>query len=311
MIFGPTPLDEAKGAILAHSLRLPGRVIKKGTVLDDDALAALREAGKRDVITARLEAGDVPENEAADRLATVLAAPLIAKSRAATGRVNLLAETAGLLVIDEKRIDAINAVDESLTVATLPNHTPVSPREMLATIKVIPFAVPGAVLGVAEAVARGRTPAFAVHPFRPLKVGLVLTELPGIKESVMEGAVEATSARVESLCGSMLPVERVRHEEAPVAEALNRLKRAGAQMLLVAGASAVVDRRDIGPGAIVRAGGRIDHFGMPVDPGNLLCLGAVGDIPAMVLPGCARSAETQRLRLGAAAHLRRRARRAP
>jgi molybdenum cofactor cytidylyltransferase len=290
MIFGPTPLEEAKGAILAHSLRLPGRVLKKGTVLDDDAVAALKEAGKRDVITARLEAGDVPENEAAERLATTLTAPLIARSRAATGRVNLLAETAGLLVLDAKRIDAVNAVDESLTIATLPNHTPVSPREMIATIKVIPFAVPGAVLGVAEAVARGgRAPAFAVHPFRPLKVGLVLTELPGIKESVMEGAVEATTARVENLCGTVLPVERVRHEEAPVAEALSRLKRAGAQMLLIAGASAVVDRRDVGPAAIIRAGGRIDHFGMPVDPGNLLCLGRIGDIPAMVLPGCARS----------------------
>jgi molybdenum cofactor cytidylyltransferase len=146
------------------------------------------------------------------------------------------------------------------------------------------------VLGVAEAVARGgRGPVFAIHPFRPLKVGLVLTELPGIKESVMEGAVEATAARVEALCGTMLPVERVRHEEAPVAEALSRLKRAGAQVLLVAGASAVVDRRDVGPGAIVRAGGRIEHFGMPVDPGNLLCLGSIGEIPAMVLPGCARS----------------------
>jgi molybdenum cofactor cytidylyltransferase len=289
MIFGPTPLDEAKGAILAHALRLPARVLKKGTVLDDEAIAALREAGRREIVTARLEAGDVPENEAADRLANVLAAPLITKSRAATGRVNLLAETAGLLVIDARRIDAINAVDESLTVATLPNHMPVAPREMIATIKVIPFAVPGAVLGVAEAVARGRAPAFAVHPFRPLRVGLVLTELPGIKESVMEGAVEATTGRVESLCGTMLPVERVRHEEAPVAEALNRLRRAGAQMLLVAGASAVVDRRDVGPAAILRAGGRIDHFGMPVDPGNLLCLGAIGDVPAMVLPGCARS----------------------
>lgn len=290
MIFGPTPIEEAKGAILAHSLRLPGKVLKKGTVLDDEAIAALKEAGRRDVITARLEAGDVPENDAAERLAAALTAPLVARSRAATGRVNLLAETAGLLVLDERRIDGINAVDESLTVATLPNHTPVAAREMIATIKVIPFTVPGTVLGVAEAVARGgKAPVFAIHPFRPLKVGLVLTELPGIKESVMEGAVEATGARVEALCGTLLPVERVRHEEAPVAEALLRLKRAGAEMLLIAGASAVVDRRDIGPAAIVRAGGVIEHFGMPVDPGNLLCLGRIGEVPAMVLPGCARS----------------------
>lgn len=290
MIFGVTPLEEAKGSILAHSLRLPDRVIKKGTVLDEDAVGAIRDSGRRDVITARLEAGDVPENDAAERLATALSAPLTARSRAATGRVNLLAETAGLLVLDRRRLDMVNAVDESLTVATLPNHTPIAAKEMIATIKVIPFAVPGKVLGVAEAVARaGKGPAFAVHPFRPLKVGLVLTELTGIKESVMEGAVEATTARVEDLRGTMLPVERVRHEEGPIAEALNRLKRAGAELLLIAGASAVVDRRDVGPAAIVRAGGQIVHFGMPVDPGNLLCLGHVGDIPAMVLPGCARS----------------------
>ncbi|NBQ75944.1 MAG: 4-diphosphocytidyl-2C-methyl-D-erythritol kinase, partial [Acetobacteraceae bacterium] len=142
MIFGPTRLEEAKGAILAHTMRLAGRVLKKGTVLDDGAVAALREGGHREVIAARLEVGDVPEDEAAERLGQVLAAPLLARSRAATGRVNLLAETAGLLVLDTKRIARMNAVDESLTLATLPNFTPVNTKEMVATIKVIPFAVP-------------------------------------------------------------------------------------------------------------------------------------------------------------------------
>ncbi len=290
MIFGPTPLEEAKGAVLAHTVRLTGKVIKKGTVLDEAAIVMLREAGKREVITARLEAGDVPENEAADRIADALVAPLLARSRAATGRVNLLAETAGLLVLDAGRIDRMNAVDESVTLATLANHTPVGAKEMVATIKIIPFAVPGAVLSVAEAVLRqANAPPIAIHPFRPLKVGLVMTELPGIKESAMEGAVEATRTRVEGLCGTLLPVERVRHEETQIADALARLKRAGANLLLIAGASAVVDRRDVGPAAIIRAGGAIDHFGMPVDPGNLICLGHIGDLPALVLPGCARS----------------------
>ena len=290
MIFGPTPLEEAKGAVLAHTVRLTGKVIKKGTVLDEAAITILREAGKREVITARLEAGDVPENEAADRIADALVAPLLARSRAATGRVNLLAETAGLLVLDAGRINRMNAVDESVTLATLANHTPVGAKEMVATIKIIPFAVPGAVLSVAEAVLRqANAPPIAIHPFRPLKVGLVMTELPGIKESAMEGAVEATRARVEGLCGTLLPVERVRHEETQISDALGRLKRGGANLLLIAGASAVVDRRDVGPAAIMRAGGAIDHFGMPVDPGNLICIGHIGDLPALVLPGCARS----------------------
>ncbi|MFL1461833.1 NTP transferase domain-containing protein [Roseococcus sp. DSY-14] len=289
MIFGPTPLAEAEGAVLAHTLRLPGRVLKKGTVLDAGAIAALREAGHREVQAARLSPGDVPEDAAAARLADALLAPLVARTRAATGRANLLAESAGLLVLDEARIHAVNALDESLTVATLPNFAVVRPKEMLATIKVIPFAVPGAVLGVAESLLRRGGPVLALHPFRPLKVGLVMTELPGVKESAMEGAVEVTQARVEALMGQLLPVERVPHEEAPVAAALGRLLGQGAGMLLVAGASATVDRRDVGPAAIVRAGGAVAHFGMPVDPGNLLCLGAVGGVPAMVLPGCARS----------------------
>jgi molybdenum cofactor cytidylyltransferase len=263
-------------------------VLKKGTVLDEAALAALKEAGRRDVIAARLEAGDVPEDEAADRVANVLMAPLVARSRASTGRVNLLAESAGLLGVDVALVDRINQVDESVTIATLPNNSVVGAKEMLATIKVIPFAVPGTVLAVIEAMVRGHR-AISVQPFRPLNVGLVLTELPGIKESVMEGAVEATAARVQALMGTMLPVERVRHEEAGVADALTRLRKAGAELLLIAGASAVVDRRDVGPAGIMRAGGAIEHFGMPVDPGNLICLGRIGEVPAMVLPGCARS----------------------
>jgi molybdenum cofactor cytidylyltransferase len=288
MIFGPTPIEEARGAILAHTLRLKGRVIKKGTVLDEAALAMLREEGRREVIAARLEAGDVPEDEAADRIASLLMAPLVARSRASTGRVNLFAESAGLFGADAALIDRLNAVDESVTIATLPDRSVVAAKEMLATIKVIPFAVPGSVLGVMEAMARGRA-GITLRPFRPLTVGLVLTELPGIKESVMEGAVEATGARVAGLLGTLLPVERVRHDEGPVADALSRLRKAGAQILLIAGASAVVDRRDVGPAAIARAGGTIEHFGMPVDPGNLICLGRIGEVPALVLPGCARS----------------------
>jgi molybdenum cofactor cytidylyltransferase len=288
MIFGPTRLDEALGTILAHTIRLEGRVLKKGTVLDEGAVAALVASGLDEVIAARLEPGDVTENDAAHRIGEALLAPFLARTRAATGRVNIQAGAAGLFVVNAAMVDRLNELDESLTLATLPNYTPVSAREMLATVKIIPFAMSGAILETAESVAKsGRL--LSVHPFRPLKVGLVLTELPGLKESIMEGAVEATTARVAGLTGTLLPAERCDHAEAPIAEALLRLKDAGAEMLLIAGASAVVDRRDAGPAAIVAAGGRIEHFGMPVDPGNLICLGRIGEVPAMVLPGCARS----------------------
>ncbi|MBI0535109.1 4-diphosphocytidyl-2C-methyl-D-erythritol kinase [Roseomonas sp. KE2513] len=288
MIFGPTLLEEARGAVLAHTLRLPDRVLKKGTVLDAEAVEALRAAGHAEVVAARLEPGDVPENEAADRMAEAVLRPLIARTRAATGRVNLLAETAGLLRVDAAMVDRLNALDESLTLATLPDNSVVQPKDMLATLKVIPFAVPAGALQVAEAMLRG-APAMTLHPFRPLRVGLVASELPGMKEKVIENGIEATRTRVEALAGSLLPAERCAHETGAIAAALSRLRAAGAEMFLVLGASAVVDRRDVAPAAIIQAGGTIEHFGMPVDPGNLLCLGRIGEAPAMVLPGCARS----------------------
>lgn len=289
MIFGSVKLDEAGGAILAHTHRLAGRVLRKGSLLDDDALAALRAAGRTEVIAARLEPGDVAEDAAAERLGAVLTSPGIGRSRAATGRVNLVAEAAGLMRFDAARIDRLNLLDESLTIGTLPDYAVVQPKEMIATIKVIPFSVPGPVLAAAEDMAREGPPLATLHPFRPMRVGLVLSTLPGLKESVLQGTIDATAARVAGLGGTLLPPLRCAHEEAPIAGALAELLGQGAELLLVAGASAVLDRRDVGPAGIVRAGGEISHFGMPVDPGNLICLGRIGAIPALVLPGCARS----------------------
>ena len=287
MIFGPTPLDRALGSILAHTRRLPGLVLKKGAVLDSAALAALRAAGHDPVIAATLEPGDVPEDEAATRLADALLAPGLDRSRAGTGRVNLLTHTPGLLRVDARAVDALNAVDESLTLATLPDWSTVAPGEMIATIKIIPFAVPGAVL--ARALAAIRPGAIGLHPYTPRRVGLVMSTLPGLKPSILAGTEEATRNRVESLGGQLLPAITCPHETPAIAAALHQLVEAGADILLVAGASAVVDRRDVGPAGIVAAGGAIHHFGMPVDPGNLICLGQIGARPALVLPGCARS----------------------
>ena len=168
MKFGAVPLDEARGAIMAHSQRVGDRMIRKGSVLDEAALAALREAGRTEVICARLEPGDVPEDIAADRLATPLVSPLIARSRAATGRVNLAAEAPGLLRVDAGKIDRLNSIDEALTVGTLPDYAVVAPKDLVATIKVIPFSVPGTVLTVAETLARqGGSPAGAASVPRP------------------------------------------------------------------------------------------------------------------------------------------------
>lgn len=289
MIFGRMPVAEAAGAILAHTLKAVGRTLKKGRPLAPEDIAALAAAGIAEVVAARLEPGDLGEDEAARRVASACRGPAIAETRAATGRVNLVAEAAGVLALDPARLDRLNRVDEAITVATLPPFALVAPGDMLATIKIIPFSAPEAAVEACCAIAAGAGPLLALHPFSPRPVGLVMTRLPGMKESILDGTEAVTRARVEALGATLLPARRVGHSEGEVAEALAGLAAAGARILLVSGASAVVDRRDVCPAGIVAAGGVIDHFGMPVDPGNLLCFGRLGDIPAVVLPGCARS----------------------
>ena len=277
------PLAEALGAVLAHTHRLPGGVLRKGSVLDAAMVALLAAAGQDQVIAARLDPGDVEEDAAAARLAECLTGPGLRATRASTGRVNLVAEAAGLLMVDRAGVDALNAVDEALTVATLPDRTSVGAGEMVATIKIIPFAVPGPVLDRAVMAAR---PSIALHAYRTHRVGLIMTTTPGLKPSILDGTAAATRARVEGLGGTLLPPIICEHTSVAIAEALAGL---AADILLIAGASAVVDRRDVAPAGIVAAGGMIEHFGMPVDPGNLICLGRIGTRPAIVLPGCARS----------------------
>jgi molybdenum cofactor cytidylyltransferase len=176
-----------------------------------------------------------------------------------------------------------------MTIGTLPDYAVVAPKDLIATIKIIPFSVPGAVLAVAEAMVRQGPGPLTLHPFRSLKVGLVVTALPGLKDSVTDKTIAITEARITALTGVLLPPVHCAHDSEAIGRALEGLVRDGADLLLIIGASAVVDRRDVGPSGIVRAGGEILHFGMPVDPGNLICLGRIGARPALVLPGCARS----------------------
>jgi len=292
------PLAAAEGAILAHGLRLPDARFKKGRVLRADDVAALRAAGIERVVAARLEPGDVPEDAAAGRLAAALAGDGVRAGAAFTGRCNLHAERAGLLLVDAARVDRLNLVDESLTVATLAAPAPVDEKQMLATVKVIPFAVPGGCLERCEAIARDGGPMLRLAPFVRRRAGLVQTRLEHTRESVLDKTARVLGRRMAALGGEIVREVRCAHDEQAVAAAVRDLLDGGAgapaadripELIMVSGASAIVDRRDVVPAGIMAAGGAIVHFGMPVDPGNLLLLAEHGDVPVLGLPGCARS----------------------
>jgi len=289
MKFGEVPVAEAEGAILAHSLRIGTIALKKARVLSRADLDLITEAGLSRIVVARLEAGDVGEDEAARLVAASAAGDEIEPAAPFTGRANLFAKARGLLVFDRERLDRLNLVDEAITLGTLPPFAVVEPRMMVGTVKIIPFAAPAEAVERCVEAARSVGPLLRVAPFQPHSVGLIQTRLPGLKESILDKTREVTEGRLNALGCRLVVEERCGHETAELAPLIRDAMGHGIDILLIHGASAILDRRDVIPAAIVAAGGRVDHFGMPVDPGNLLLLGHVNARPVLGLPGCARS----------------------
>ncbi len=281
MEFGPVPLDQAQGAILAHSVA----GLRKGTRIGDPELAVLRATRTGPVIVARLSAGDVHEDEAAARLAAALvpeqATQGLRLTQAATGRVNLYATGPGVLRLDRDAVRAVNRVNPMITFATLPAFARVSDGAMVGTVKIIAYGVPGADLTRAVAVADQ-----AVSLARPLVRQATLIE------TTVDGAApppkgrEAMRARLARLGVGLTERVIVPHAAEPLAAAVSD---AAGGLVCILTASATSDPQDVGPAALRLAGGSVTRFGMPVDPGNLLFFGSLGAKPVIGLPGCARS----------------------
>lgn len=297
MYLDTLPPDAAIGHILRHNLFDANghKALAKGRRIADDDLPRLHALGVAAVRVAVLEPGDVHEDEAARRLSAAVCGPGVAATRPAASRVNLLATADGVARIDVGALSQINQID-GLTVATALNHALVRARKRVATIKIIPFALPEAALLRAETIGRAGD-VVSVRPLRPHAVGVILVGSAAARRRIERGVYPAIAARIAELGSMVLSAHYVAPDEPAIAGAIADLQHAGAQILIIAGETSIMDRDDVTPQGIRLAGGRIEHFGAPVDPGNLLLLGYLdhaqgGSLPVLGAPGCVRSRDT-------------------
>ncbi len=288
MRFGQIPVREAEGAILAHSTRCSRRVLRKGTFLGAHELEMLKSDGFEFITVATLNDNDVHEDEAARRVAAALAGRGIRLLPASTGRVNLVAGEPGVLDIVAPVINTVNAVNEAVTVATLPPMEPVEEGKLVATIKIIPFAVPENAVRTCVQAATGDSAALSIKTFRTMRAGLILTRTDAVKATTLDKTTDIVRTRLEALGLALSETSVVDHRMEELSQEIKRMSYLH-DLILVYGASAITDRRDVIPAALEMAGGAVEHLGMPVDPGNLLMLGGLERVPVLGLPGCARS----------------------
>ncbi|MFN4293310.1 MAG: molybdopterin-binding protein [Thermoflexales bacterium] len=295
MKFGPIPLERAEGKILGHNIAGPDgqRLLRKGKALSPADIATLRAMGHRSVYVAELEPGDIGEDDAARALAALVMGGGLLASFAGGGRMNLLAAQLGIVRVDGERLNRINQI-EGLTIATAANHSAVAAKQMAATIKIIPFAVPEPAIEAARRIcAECNDGIIRVDALPGRRVVMILSGMPSVRARVIGDFEPAMRARIEALGSQLAAVDYVplesEDDERALAQALVRHAQAGAQLLILAGETAIMDRRDIVPRAIERANGEVACFGAPVDPGNLLMVAYLGDLPILGAPGCARS----------------------
>jgi molybdenum cofactor cytidylyltransferase len=293
------PIEAAVGHILCHNLAdARGRkAFTKGRVIQPQDLPRMRELGLHELRVAVLDDGDCPENDAAERLSTAIAGSGITHGPARTGRVHLRATRPGPLSIATEALHAINELD-GLSVATLHNHTTVRPGDTLATIKIIPFAVPEQTLRQAEAIGAGSL--LQVLPIVLHQIGVILVSSPAARRRIEAGMYPAIAGRVSELQGRISAVQATELDPTAISTAITALRQGGAELLIIAGETSIIDRDDLVPQAIVAAGGHIEHFGAPVEPGNLLLIGYIDSpqtsstrpLPIIGAPGCVRSRDT-------------------
>jgi molybdenum cofactor cytidylyltransferase len=294
MKFGPVPVDNAAGHILGHNVADASgrRALRKGKSLTAEDIELLRSLGRESVYVARLEPGDVDEDSAAEMIAAALTDAGLRLTKARTGRVNVYAEEIGVLRVDIARLEEINA-GPGVALATLHNHSDVRPGRMVATLKVVPFALERELVERVVAAAAANGPTLTVDRIEPARVGIILSGSAAAEERVTQGYLGALASRFEELGAAIESIDYVPlDDEADEARLVETLERGFEQLLdliLLAGETAIQDRHDIAPRAIERAGGEITCYGAPVDPGNLLLLAFKGETAILGAPGCARS----------------------
>ena len=285
MQFGSIKLEKSEGSILAHSIKLENLNISKGTLLTENHIMDLRSKGVQSVVVARLENGDIEENKSAIIVSKAFSHNSLIFSKANTGRINIFSKHDGLLIYSVSSLISFNLIDEGIALALLTQNSFVKKKQLIGTLKVIPYSLPKKTI----LKFRRFENLIIIKAVKEKKFSLIQTSHKNMKESLYKKTSIETKKRVENLSCFLLDDTICEHNEKELTSKISSIIKKDIDILLISCASAVSDRNDILPKSIMNLGGNIIHFGLPVDPGNLLILASLNNKLIVGMPGCARS----------------------
>ncbi len=289
------PVTEAVGAVLCHDITriVPGETkgpaFRKGHVVTAEDIPELLKLGKERLYVWRQRPGILHENEAAARLARAAIGDGLSLTDPVEGKITCIASRQGLLRVNVPLLDAVNSLG-LIAFATRHSLREAAPGEPVAGVRVIPLTVPERLIADAERLcAEAADPLISVLPFRPFRVGMIITGSEVYHGRIKDGFGPVLRKKFAAL-GCSVPDEILTPDDVePSRAAIASLAAAGADMVVLTGGMSV-DPDDRTPAAIRASGAEIVSYGAPVFPGAMFLLASLESagrsIPVLGLPGC-------------------------
>ena len=284
-------IRDSQGRVLCCTIFRRGgkKLLAKGHALSEEDVKLLQVEGMNEVWVTELEEGEVSEDDAVTQVASEIACGCSEIRLAVGGRANVYATEDCCVLIDDELLKQINCT-ASIVIATVPNFSYARAGDRIATVKSAPFAVPQPQLEAVVSIIRERGPLLQARPVRSPNIAVLYTDplnadrARQLFETVMRQRLERFGIQ-QTLALSAI------EDETAVARSLQHLLRAKPTAILVASTTAPAGPDDVVGRAIVRVGCHVERFLAPVEPGNLLLLGYLDDVPIVAAPGCFRSAK--------------------
>lgn len=282
--------EEAVGQVLCHDITQIIRgvtkdaVFRKGHVIMPEDIPVLLSIGKDNIYIWEKDETMLHENDAAEILRQICMGENIRATAPKEGKIELIAETDGVLIIDVKHLNALNALG-NMMIATRSGGFAVEKGDKLAGTRIIPLVIKKEKMAEARAVA-GEQPLINVFPFRKKRAGVITTG-----NEVFHGRITDTFTPViaDKLAEFGSTIEKhvvLDDNNAKITAAIREMLDAGLDLVICTGGMSV-DPDDMTPLAIKNSGVNIVSYGAPVLPGAMFLLAYANDgRPVLGLPGC-------------------------
>ncbi len=281
--------EDAVGSVLCHDITqiIPGvvkdAVFRKGHVVTEEDIPVLLSVGKEHLYVWEKEEGMLHENDAAEILRQVCQNEYMKASEAKEGKIELTAETDGLLKINREKLNAVNGMGQ-MVLASRHGNFPVRKGDKIVGMRVVPLVIEEEKMNRVKEICADE-PIFKILPFKEMKAAIVTTGSEVYHGRITDKFTPVVESKLRE-CGVEVMGNTVCDDNSEmVTDAIRDWIGKGAQMVVCTGGMSV-DPDDRTPLAIRNAADEVITYGAPVLPGAMFMLAYANDVPVMGLPGC-------------------------